>query len=58
MLINNINFRIMENLTEKELIEISGGESGWYYLGRAVGSVDHFLGKLFFSNEIVVWSTQ
>lgn len=45
----------MRNLTEKELFEISGGETGWYYLGKAVGEVDVFLGKLFFSNEIIHW---
>jgi bacteriocin-like protein len=52
---NILNLKIMENLTEKELIEISGGETGWYYLGKAVGEVDVFLGKLFFSNEIIHW---
>lgn len=46
----------MKDLSEKELIEISGGKSGWYYLGYAVGSVDSFLGKLFFSNDVVQWT--
>lgn len=46
----------MKDLSEKELIEITGGETGWYYLGKAIGTVDSFLGELFFTNNIIQWS--
>jgi len=29
-----------ENLTQEELLLINGGESGWYYLGKAYGAVE------------------
>ncbi|WP_281991726.1 hypothetical protein [Aquimarina aggregata] len=29
-----------ENLTQEELLLINGGESGWYYLGKAVGAIE------------------
>ena len=46
----------MKDLSKKEVLEISRGKIGWYYLGSTVGSVDRFLGKLFFINNIVQWT--
>lgn len=45
-----------KELSEIEMIEISGGESGWYYIGYAAGAVDKALGKFFFYNP-TLWRT-
>lgn len=32
----------MHELTNEELTSINGGESGWYYLGKAVRAAEDF----------------
>lgn len=41
----------LEKLNEKEIREINGGESGWYYIAYAAGAVDKWLGDALFTSD-------
>ncbi len=36
----------LEPLSEKEMLEINGGESLWYWAGYGIGSVGRFFGAV------------